>query len=262
MGIKHPETNVELIKISELAKLAEVPTPTIKHYMNSGLLPEPALRTSRNMAYYDPILASRIRVIKDLQQTYFFPLKVICELLEEAPSAKIRAELPNSTIERLGQMAPAIEAGYAELRRQRRLEETQGSRTRDQLLQSFEITDADLDELKKLGLIDGTPGEEAHEESFAGRDLELLQVIHETRQRGLGDLFPISILKPYQDALRNLVRTELDLFRKRVLDGTTLPDQPLDEITTAATELSEKLIVAMRSRLILSELGTLAKNID
>lgn len=262
MGIRHPETNVELIKISELAKLANVPTPTIKHYMNSGLLPEPALRTSRNMAYYDPNLADRVRVIKDLQQTYFFPLKVICELLEQAPSSKIRAELPSSTIERLGQMAPAIEAGYAELKRQRRIEETQGSRTRNEILDLYQITDDDLNELKELGLLENTPDEHSNEEIFAGRDLELLQVIHETRERGLGDLFPISILKPYQDALRNLVRTELDLFRKRVFDGTTLPDQPFEEITTAATELSERLIVAIRSRLILSELGALAEKSD
>ncbi len=262
MGIKHPETNQDLVKISELARLADVPTPTIKHYMNSGLLPEPALRTSRNMAYYDPILADRVRVIKDLQQTYFFPLKVILELLEEAPSAKVRSELPSSTIQRLGQMAPAIEAGYAELRRQRKIEESQGSRNQEEIIRSFQISIDEIERLKELGLLDGTPSNDGSEELFEGRDLELIRVIHETRERGLGELFPITILEPYQEALRKLVRTELDLFKRHVLAGRSLPDKPLDEITTAATELSEKLIVAIRARLLLSELGALAEDLD
>src|SRR5829696_415804 len=82
----------ELIKMAELAKRSGVPSPTIKHYIREGLLPGPEVRTSRNMAYYDARLASRIRVIKELQAERFLPLRVIGELLEPAPSDRIRAD--------------------------------------------------------------------------------------------------------------------------------------------------------------------------
>src|SRR5687767_14446636 len=82
----------QLIKMSELSKRSGVPGPTIKHYIREGLLPGPEVRTSRNMAYYDARLANRIRVIKDLQAERFLPLRVIGELLEAAPSDKIRSD--------------------------------------------------------------------------------------------------------------------------------------------------------------------------
>ena len=80
----------ELVKMAELAKRSGVPAPTIKHYIREGLLPGPKLRTSPNVAFYDPRLAARIRVIKQLQADRFLPLRVIADLLEPAPSAAIR----------------------------------------------------------------------------------------------------------------------------------------------------------------------------
>ena len=43
--------------------------------------PEP-VKTSRNMAYYPPEFAERIRLIKQLQEERFLPLRVIRELLD------------------------------------------------------------------------------------------------------------------------------------------------------------------------------------
>ena len=71
----------ELLKISELAEQAEVPVATVRHYLREGLLPEP-VKTSRNMAYYPPQFVARIRLIKQLQEERFMPLRVIRDLLE------------------------------------------------------------------------------------------------------------------------------------------------------------------------------------
>ena len=71
----------ELLKISELAELSGVPVATVRHYLREGLLPEP-VKTSRNMAYYPPEFAERIRLIKQLQEERFLPLKVIRELFD------------------------------------------------------------------------------------------------------------------------------------------------------------------------------------
>src|ERR687888_1572910 len=79
-----PETaSNDLLKISELAESADVPVATVRHYLREGLLPEP-VKTSRNMAYYPPEFAERIRLIKQLQEERFMPLRVIKELLDSA----------------------------------------------------------------------------------------------------------------------------------------------------------------------------------
>src|SRR5947207_2757185 len=65
-----------LLKISELADRSGVPVATIHHYLREGLLPEP-VKTSRNMAYYPPEFVDRIRLIKQLQEERFMPLRVI-----------------------------------------------------------------------------------------------------------------------------------------------------------------------------------------
>ena len=69
------------LKISELAEEAGVPVATVRHYLREGLLPE-GEKTSRNMAYYPPELVERIKLIKQLQEERFMPLRVIGELLE------------------------------------------------------------------------------------------------------------------------------------------------------------------------------------
>ena len=71
----------EMLKISELAERSGVPVATVRHYLREGLLPEP-VKTSRNMAYYPPEFVERIRVIKQLQEERFMPLRLIRDLLE------------------------------------------------------------------------------------------------------------------------------------------------------------------------------------
>ena len=64
------------VKMSVLAKLSGVPASTIKHYIREGLLPDSAVRTSRNMAWYDESLVDSIKVIRELQRERYLPLKV------------------------------------------------------------------------------------------------------------------------------------------------------------------------------------------
>src|SRR5260370_39729318 len=92
MAARRSRRDGALVKMAELAKRSGGPGPTIKHYIREGLLPGPEVRTSKNMAYYDARMAARIRVIKELQAGRFLPLRVIAELLEPAPSARIRPD--------------------------------------------------------------------------------------------------------------------------------------------------------------------------
>src|SRR6195256_299688 len=89
-----------LLKISELSERSGVPVATIHHYLREGLLPEP-VRTSRNMAYYPPEFVERIKLIKQLQEERFMPLKLIRRVLDEDPGrARALIELENRIIER------------------------------------------------------------------------------------------------------------------------------------------------------------------
>lgn len=109
----------ELLKISEIAERADVPVATVRHYLREGLLPEP-VKTSRNMAYYSPEFVDRIRLIKQLQEERFLPLKVIRELLDSGnvPEDEVltRFDIPERALRRLaelGVLTPSKE-GYSQ----------------------------------------------------------------------------------------------------------------------------------------------------
>jgi DNA-binding transcriptional MerR regulator len=245
-----------LVKISDLARMSGVPTPTIKHYMREGLLPGPQKRTSRNMAYYDSRLAQRVKIIKELQQERFLPLKIIVDLLEAPPSASIRADLDAMQRRQLGSLEPAVRAGNLEARRRR--EPTPGrKRTRSEVLRDLAVSEADLEALGAAGLVHASAFK-AGDPVYTGADLDILEVVDETRRKGLGDVFPLAILEPYAAAIRTLIRVELELFRRQVLAGATLPPQPVEEVAREATALGERLIIAMRSKLLIPELQAVA----
>jgi DNA-binding transcriptional MerR regulator len=79
---KRPQTQngKPLLKMQELTKATGVPKSTILHYVNEGLLPEP-VKTSPNMAYYDPDSVERIRFIKSMQNNHRLPLTKIKSLI-------------------------------------------------------------------------------------------------------------------------------------------------------------------------------------
>ncbi len=116
---------------------------------------------------------------------------------------------------------------------------------------------SDLDKLAKLGLAEAK--KEGRSLVFSGPDFEILQIIHTTREKGMGDLFPMEILEPYAACIRSLVRLEIELFRQRVLEGAEIPEMPFAELTTQATKLGERLVVTMRRKLTIFEIDVLMK---
>lgn len=241
--------------MAELAKRSGVPTPTIKHYTREGLLPGPEIRTSRNMAYYDARVVARIRAIKELQATRFLPLKVISDLLEPSPSARIRAERDSAHRRLLTALGPSIRAridqrlaGRAASGRARPAGGLgQQRRKRSEVMRTLGVSRAELDQLERAGILElrgagATAG-------YSGADLLILDVIAGVRQRGLSAVFPLSLAEPYRAAVQRLVELELDLFRHRVTAGVPLPG-PLHEVAQHAMELSEQLILGLRAKLL------------
>ncbi len=68
--------------MKELVEATGIPKSTILYYAQEGMLPEP-VKTSRNMAYYDPKCIDRIRYIQFMQQRHRLSLAEIRQVIEK-----------------------------------------------------------------------------------------------------------------------------------------------------------------------------------
>lgn len=218
------------MRIAELAKAAGVSIATLKHYLREGLI-RPARKSGRTMSWYAPATVSKVKAIKALQQEHFLPLDVIRDSLAGDGAA----------VDDLGAAAAIA----------RVLEKHTGpkSRSRDELI-ARGVAVQDLDWLAVAGL--ARPGKDGR---YRGDDLALLATLGAARKAGITPaMLPFSILGEYVAALQRLVEIELALFRDGVLAHAK--PQAVPALTTAATELSERLVVLVRRKLLLPTLMT------
>ena len=223
---------MQLVKIAELARRSGVSIATLKHYLREGLI-APARRSGRTMSWYDPALATRIRAIKELQKRQFLPLEVIREALDkdtEAPDDLAAADAIAKVLARHG---------------------GKRSRSRDDLLARGNASALELDALAAAGL--AVPGPD---QRYRGDDLALLATLGGARRAGItAEMLPFEILDEYLTALRALVAIELRMFREGVIRRAKPGD--VARLTTAATRLSERLVVLVRRKLLLPTLDRL-----
>jgi DNA-binding transcriptional MerR regulator len=217
------------LKMSELAEASGVSAGTIKHYLREGLLPEP-VKTSRNMAYYPPELVERIRLIKQLQEERFMPLKVIRRILDEDPDrAHALVELEDKILER------------AQRGEQRRV-------GRKEIEERYGIPRDALERMEEIGVL--TP----NSRGFAERDVQIIEAISRFRAGGYDERIGFTVYDTlrYKDALERLVREEVRVVIER-LAGEVEPDRVV-ELMEAGAEPLRDLIAAMHSKLLVQEL--------
>lgn len=223
---------MQLVKIGELARASGVPVATIKHYLREGLI-APARKSGRTMSWYSPALVPRIRAIKELQRRQFLPLEVIKRSLDrdaDAPDDLAAADAIAKVLARHG---------------------GKRSRSRAEVLERG-ASAQELDWLAAAGL--AVPS--GPEQRYHGDDLALLSTLGAARRAGLAaELLPFEILGDYLAALRALVAVELRLFREGLTGRARGRDVP--KLTTAATHLSERLVVLLRRKLLLPTLRTM-----
>jgi DNA-binding transcriptional MerR regulator len=73
-------------RMKDLCELTGLGRQAIHFYIQRGILP-PGHKTGRNMAYYGEEHLERLRLIKQLQQERFLPLKAIAAILDDRESA-------------------------------------------------------------------------------------------------------------------------------------------------------------------------------
>ena len=218
-----------LLKMRELAEASGVSAGTIKHYLRVGLLPDP-VRTSRNMAYYPPEFVERIRLIKQLQEERFMPLKAIKSVLDEDPErARALVELEDRILER------------AMRGERKRVSAAEVSRR-------YEIPREVLDRLRDIGLV--TPTSRGYSEL----DVEVIQAIGRFRAGGYDEQIGFTVYDTlrYKRALEELVKEEVGVVLER-LAGEVDPDRVVALLEAGAEPLRD-FIAALHSQLLVAEL--------
>ena len=228
-----PQTsNEELLKISELAERSGVPVATIRHYLREGLLPEP-VKTSRNMAYYPPEFVDRIRLIKQLQEERFMPLRVIRELLERGDVEPERLRAMLDLEDRILERALAGER-----------ERVPSQEVRDR----YDVPREVLDRLAALGVLS------PNGVGYSPSDVRIIEAISRFRAGGYDERLGFTVYDTlrYKSALEDLVRQEVEVLMER-LAGEMEPDRVVEMIEAGAEPLQD-LIAALHTKLLVAEL--------
>ena len=221
-----------LLKISELAERSDVSVGTIKHYLREGLLPEP-VKTSRNMSYYPEDFVERIRLIKQLQEERFMPLRVIKSMLDDEPErARALVELEDRILEHALKGEEQTRVPAAEIRAR------------------YDVPKEVLDRLAELGVL--TPSSRG----YSASDVRIIEAISRFRAGGYDERIGFTVYDTvrYKRALEELVKEEADVLTQR-LAGEKSPDEVVALIEAGAEPLRD-LIAALHTKLLVAELTT------
>ena len=206
-----------------------MPVPTIKHYLREGLLPAP-VKTSRNMAYYSPEFIDRIRLIKQLQEERFMPLKAIKSVLDDDPErARALLELEDRILDR----ALAGERSR-----------TSAAEARERYGVPREVLDR-LEELEVLS---------PNSRGYSPSDIKIIEAISRFRAGGYDEQIGFTVYDTlrYKSALEELVRQEVDVVMNR-LAGEVPPERVVEMLESGAQPLQD-LIAALHTKLMVAEL--------
>jgi DNA-binding transcriptional MerR regulator len=225
-----PETkNEEMLRMGELAEASGVSAATIKHYLREGLLPEP-VKTSRNMAYYPAEFAERIRLIKQLQEERYMPLRVIKDLLEEDPArAKALIELGDRMLERVLE-GESERVSAAEVRHR------------------YGVPQDALERLAELEVLT------RDKKGYSPSDVRIIEAISRFRAGGYDERIGFTVYDTlrYKKAMAELVSEEVDVLMER-LAGEMDGDQAMRLIEAGAQPLND-LLSAMHTKALVAEL--------
>jgi DNA-binding transcriptional MerR regulator len=219
----------DLLRMGELAEASGVPAPTIKHYLREGLLPEP-VKTSRNMAYYPPEFVDRIKLIKQLQEERFMPLKAIKSVLDEDPErARALVELEDRILDR-ALAGERTRTGAAEVR------------------ERYGVPKDVLDRLEKLEVLS------PNSRGYSPSDIKIIEAIGRFRAGGYDEQIGFTVYDTlrYKSAIEDLVREEVGMVMDR-LAGEVPPERVVEMLEAGAQPLQD-LIAALHTKLMVAEL--------
>ena len=217
------------LRMKELSQRSGVPAATVKHYLREGLLPEP-VKTSRNMAYYPPEFVDRIRLIKQLQEERFMPLRAIKAVLDEDPQ---KAEALVALEDRILERAIAGERTR-----------TSAAAVRERYGMPKEVLDR-LEELEVLS---------PNTRGYSPSDVKIIEAISRFRAGGYDEEIGFTVYDTlrYKRHLEELVTEEVDVVMNRL--AGEVPAERVAEMLEAGAEPLKDLIAALHTKLLVAEL--------
>jgi DNA-binding transcriptional MerR regulator len=218
-----------LLRIGELAEASGVTVPTIKHYRREGLLPEP-VKTSRNMAYYPPEFIDRIRLIKQLQEERYMPLKAIKSVLDEGPErARALVELEDRILDRA----------------------LAGVRARSSASEACERYGVPRDVLDRLEELDVLS---PNSRGYSPSEIRIIEAISRFRTGGYDEEIGFTVYDTlrYKRAMEELVREEIAIVMERL--AGEVPPERVVAMLEAGSEPLQDLIAALHTKAMVSEL--------
>ncbi len=235
----HPAMGPASLKMKDLERATGVSRETIRFYIHAGLLPEPQ-RLGRNVARYDSAFIERIRLIKELQQKRFLPLRVIRTLFEgEGGLAPVEVQ----TLLDLDRQV--FRAGGIDLQRAPvRLAE---------VARRSGLAAAEIRQLASLGAI--APSTRRGTLWLSDPDVRIVELWARLRAAGFTDAlgFGPQHARLYVETVRGLVAEELRVFARGVTGKTDR--QQFTAMAQAAIEILNQLIGALRTAFLLRLTG-------
>ena len=185
------------------------------------------------MAYYPPEFVDRIRLIKQLQEERFMPLRVIRELLEreDAEPERLRAMLDLE--DRILERALA------------------GERERvpsDEVRDRYDVPREVLDRLAELGVLS------PNGVGYSPSDVRIIEAITRFRAGGYDERLGFTVYDTlrYKQALEPLVAEEVDVLTQR-LAGDLDPNRAIEIVEAGVGPLND-LMAALHTKLLVAEL--------
>jgi DNA-binding transcriptional MerR regulator len=216
----------------DLSEKTGLSRQVIHFYIHEGLVPE-GKKTGRNMAFYGEEHVARIKLIKQLQNERFLPLKAIRAVLgdsEDRFTPEQRAMLVEVK-ERLPASIAAPKAEYVDA---------------PALLARTGLDRKDLDDLVKKGLVAAVrQGRRLH---VAADDVWLVELFAEVRKvgftRALG--FGAGDVAVYEEAIAKLFEWESKTLTERL--GPVGPQKAAEMVEAALPLLNTMLVRAHERR--------------
>lgn len=227
------------LKMKDLERLTDVGRETIRFYIHAGLLPEPD-RLRRNVALYDASFVDRIRLIKELQQKRFLPLRVIKAIVDGDAT-----------------LAPAEVQTLVDLDRHLlRAAGIDRRRPPVKLAEAARRTGVQPAEIRKLAAVEAIEiTTRKGTQWLDDPDVRIVELLAQLRAAGLTEAFGFGPenMRLYVDMVRWLAREELRVFTRGVT-GKAGPER-VSVMAEAAIEILNQLIGVLRTNVLLRSIA-------
>lgn len=198
----HDDNAGRELRMRDLVRETGLSRQTIHFYLSAGLLPRPT-KTGRNTAIYNQEHVRRARLIKDIQEKHFLPLRAIRALLEDTDDSSLSAEQRSLIKELRVRLGAPVAAHH----RQRVL--------LADVLEQNAIPASEIGEFRDRGVISvegtGTTASVSQEDAQLLHCWSRLKAIGISPERG----FMPRDLDIVEDAMTRLVRREMEFFTER-----------------------------------------------